>query len=369
MGLILPQMVNIRISNSTHKYYESKGYGNGRALKQGEVICVNVLDLPVGSIAMVKCKCDVCGKIFEKWYRTVAETKNKLLICGDRYCINRKTEDTCIKQYNVKSTNKLKEVQDKQHETCKKNYGVEHPAQSQIVQSKMKKTCQQKYGGNSPMSSNKVKDKVKATNKERYGVENVFQSEEHKAKIRETCSIKYGVEHAIQSEEIQRKIYDKYKSNGHTYKCSTQQAYLSKLLNGELNIPLVGYWADIILENEKIDLEYDGGAHRANCDFYHKITSEEFDLKERKREEDIYERGYKTIRIISKKDKIPSDEVILNLIDEFKNFDFKVIRINIDEGTIHKDYTEKWNYDFGELRRITKKSLEKFENNDDKSTN
>lgn len=367
MGLILPQKVNVKISNSTHKYYESKGYGNGRALKQGEVICVNVVDLPVGSIAMVKCKCDVCGKIFEKWYRTVVETKDKLLICGDRYCINKKTENTCIKQYNVKSTSQLKEVKDKMKKTNNKKYGGNAPACSEKVREKMKQTTHERFGCEYAMQSEEIKKKVKLTNEERYGVENVFQSEEHKAKIRETCSIKYGVEHAIQSEEIQRKIYDKYKSNGHTYKCSTQQAYLSKLLNGELNIPLVGYWADIILENEKIDLEYDGGAHRANCDFYHKITSEEFDLKERKREEDIYERGYKTIRIISKRDKIPSDEVILNLIDEFKNSDFKVIRINIDEGTIHKDYTEKWNYDFGELRRITKKSLEKFENNNDES--
>ena len=364
MGLILPQTVNVKISNSTHKYYENKGYGDGRTLKQGEVICVDVLDLPVGCIAMVKCKCDVCGKIFEKWYRTVAETKDKLLICGDRYCINKKTEDTCLKQYNTKSTSQLKEVKDKIKKTNNKRYGGNAPACSEKVKNKAKETCQKKYGGNSPMSSNEVKDKIKATNKERYGVENIFQSEEHKAKIEETCLIKYGVKHAIQSEEIQRKIYEKYKSNGHTYKCSTQQAYLSKLLNGELNIPLAGYWADIILENEKIDLEYDGGAHRANCDFYHKITSEEFDLRERKREENIYERGYKTIRIISKKDKLPSDKLILNLIDEFKNLDFKVIRIDIDEGTINKDYNKKWNYDFGELRNITTKSLEKFGNND-----
>lgn len=367
MGLILPQTVDVKISNSTHKYYESKGYGNGRALKQGEVICVNVLDLPVGSIAMVKCKCDVCGKIFEKWYRTVAATKDKLLICGDRYCINKKTENTCIKQYNVKSTSQLKEVKDKMKKTNNKKYGGNAPACSEKVREKMKQTTFEHLGCEYASQSEEVQEKIKLTNKERYGVEYACQSEECKAKVKQTCSIKYGVECSLQSEEAQRKIYEKYKSNGHTYKCSTQQAYLSKLLNGELNIPLVGYWADIILENEKIDLEYDGGAHRANCDFYHKITSEEFDLKERKREENIYQRGYKTIRIISKKDKIPSDEVILNLIDEFKNSDFKVIRINIDESTIYKDYTEKWNYNFGKLRNITRKDLEKFENNSDTS--
>lgn len=366
MGLVLPQTVNVKISNSTHKYYESKSYGDGRALKQGEVICVDVLDLPAGSIAMVKCKCDVCGKIFEKWYRTVAETKDKLLICGDRYCINKKTEDTCLKQYNVTSTNKLKEVQDKQYETCTKNYGVKRPAQSQIVQNKMKKTTLEHFGREYASQSEEVKEKIKSTNKERYGVECVLQSEKIKEKIRSTNKERYGVENPAKSEKVQKKIRDAWKLNGEIGPCSRQQLYLSKLLNGELNIPLIGYWADIILENEKIDLEYDGGAHRSICDFYHKMTSEEFDLRERKREENIYERGYKTIRIISKRDKLPSDEAILNLINEFKNSDFKVIRIDIDKGTISKDYTEKWNYDFGELRKITQKDLEKFENNDDK---
>ena len=66
------------------------------------------------------------------------------------------------------------------------------------------------------------------------------------------------------------------------------------------------------------------------------------------------------IRFIATKDRIPSDEVILNLIEEFKNSDFKVIRIDFEEGTIEKDYEEKTIHDFGKLRRITQKDLEKF---------
>ena len=67
------------------------------------------------------------------------------------------------------------------------------------------------------------------------------------------------------------------------------------------------------------------------------------------------------IRFIATKDRIPSDEVILNLIEEFKNSDFKVIRMNIEESTIEKDNEEKMIYDFGELRKITQKDLEQFE--------
>ena len=37
-----------------------------------------------------------------------------------------------------------------------------------------------------------------------------------------------------------------------------------------------------------------------------------------------------------------------------------MIRIDIDEGTIDKDYNEKWNCKFGELRKIKDKDLDKF---------
>lgn len=58
---------------------------------------------------------------------------------------------------------------------------------------------------------------------------------------------------------------------------------------------------------------------------------------------------------------MPSNETILNLIEEFKNSDFQVVRIDINEGIIDRNYKEKWYCNFGELRRITKKDLELFE--------
>lgn len=74
---------------------------------------------------------------------------------------------------------------------------------------------------------------------------------------------------------------------------------------------------------------------------------------------------YKIIRIISKRDNLPSDEVILNLIEGFKNSDFKVIRVNFEEGTIERNYSEKWYCNFGKLRKIKKEDLEPFEKQED----
>lgn len=155
--------------------------------------------------------------------------------------------------------------------------------------------------------------------------------------------------------------------NGHDGPCSRQQKYLANLVNGKINAVISGYWADIVLENEKIDLEYDGGGHNLNV-IRKQCTQEEFDVEEKIREESIYKKGYKIIRIISKRDNLPSDEIILNLIEGFKNSDFKVVRIDIDEGTVDRDYSEKWYCNFGELRRITKKDLEPFEKQEEKNT-
>ena len=360
MGLVLPQIVKVRVNKKMRKYYREKGY---EFEKYGDFIEIDVFDLPKGSNEMVKIICDVCGKEAKICYRVFIENRKKgiLVSCGSDSCKHKKREDTCTKRYGVKNV-----------------------AQSQEVQNKMKDTNLERYGCENAMQNKEIQNKVKATNLERHGVEHVMQNEEIKNKAKETMLKNHGVEHALQNKEILNKFYltnlerygsksylssddfknktrDTWSFNGHEGPCSRQQKYIANLVNGKINEVVAGYWADIILENEKINLEYDGGGHRANCDFYHKITSKEFDLKEKIREEKIYEKGYKTIRIISKKDKLPSDEVILNLIEGFKNSDFKVIRINFEEGTIDRDYEERWYCNFGELRKITQKDLEQFE--------
>ena len=384
MGLILPQTVKVKIGSINYKYYKEKGY---EFKKCGDIIEVNVLDLQRRSTTMVKCTCDFCGKITETWYGKVVVNKenNTLIACDNKDCMRKKKEDTNLKRYGVKNPSQAQEIKNKKVETCKKNFGCEYPAQSKIVQDKLKKAFQNHFGCNNPMQDIAIRNKAKATNIERYGVENVAQSKiiqdrmkatckerygvEHaiqnksiQDRIKATCKERYGVENAMQNEEIKNKTLDSFYFNG-TGPCSKTQKYIHFLIGGALNKRVCNSLVDICFEEEKIAIEYDGAGHFlgeliVNED---KSISEEAILREKNREDSIVNKGYKVIRFIATKDRIPSDEIILNLVNEFKNLNFKVIRIDFEEGTIEKDYNEKIIYDFGILRRITKKKLKEIE--------
>ena len=321
----------------------------------------------------------------------------------------KKIKETCIKKYGVDHYSKAQEIKDKRKKTCQLHYGVnnpnqsqeiknkkiityrehfgvDHPSKSTEVRNKLAKTLKEKYGKDIVNISQvkEIQDKIKATNLERYGCEYSFQSEEVKKKIKETnnekygCNCvfqskevkdkikqtifkKYGVEYPLQSEEIKNKVLDSFQFNG-TGPSSRAQRYINYILNGILNKHIYGSLADIYIEKENIIIEYDGGGHFLNDKMNGNISpTKESLLREKEREDKIINNGYRMIRFIATKDRIPSDEVILNLIEEFKNSNFKVIRIDFEKGIIEKDYEKKSYRNFGELRKITKEDLEQFE--------
>ena len=385
MGLILPQTIKIKIGSLNYQYYKEKGY---TFKKRGDFIEVNVLDLPKSSRAMVKVICDVCGKEREMWYRTVVEynEEDKLITCGDKICRYKKVEDTCKKRYNVKNVFQLQETKDKIVETNRKNhgvdwytqteeykdkskktcqlhYGVDNPAQAQEVKDAMKDTCRSRYGCDYAVQSDEVQNKIKSTNNKIYGGDSPFSSEEIRKKSQQTWKENYGegIINPGQVEEIKNKILDSFQFN-HTGPSSRAQRYINYILNGDLNKHICGLLVDIYMEKENIIIEHDGSGHflrdKINKE---KGPTKESLLYEKEREDKIINNGYRMIRFIAAKDRIPSDEVILNLIEGFKNSDFKVIRINFEEGIIDRDYEEKWYCNFGKLRNITKEDLEQFE--------
>ena len=139
------------------------------------------------------------------------------------------------------------------------------------------------------------------------------------------------------------------------------------MLNGILNKSICGSLADIYMEKENIIIEHDGSGHFLGDRINGNLSpTKESLLYEKNREDKIINKGYRMIRFIAIKDRIPSDETIISLIEEFKNSDFKVIRIDFEEGTIERDYKEKWCYNFGKLRNITQKDLEPFEKQEEK---
>lgn len=392
MSLILPQTIEIKIGSSNYQYYKEKGY---EFKKRGDFIKVNVLDLPKGSKHMVKVTCDICGKKREMWYKTVVECdkENKLITCGDKICRYKKAEDTCMKKYGVKNvfqtqetkdkiveTNRqnhgvdyytqCKEYKDKTKQTCQAKYGVDNPAQAQEVKNAMKATCRKKYNCDYALQSDEVKNKRKATNQKIYGGDSPFSSEETRKKSQQTWKEHYGKDiiNPGQVPEVKDKIFDSFQFNG-TGPSSRAQRYICHILNGILNKRMYGSLVDIYLEKENIVIEHDGGGHflrdKMNKE---KGPTKESLLYEKQREDRIINNGYRMIRFIAAKDRIPSDEVILNLVNEFKNLNFKVIRINFEEGTIEKDYNQKMIYNFGKLRKITKKDLKPFEKQEEKNT-
>lgn len=414
MGLVLPQTVKVRIHAKNREHYRNKGY---KFKKCNEIIEVNVLDLVDGSHELVQCECDYCGAAIKIEYRKYIESKNnnKLLCCNNGACRGKKSKDTCMKKYNVTNVSQLQEIKDKKVETCRKHFGVDCSFQSDEVQDKriktlkekygkdiinvsqvkeiqdkIKVTSQERYGVDNPAQSNIVQDKIKATNQERYGCTCSFQSEEVKKKSKETMMKNHGVEHALQNKEIynrmkatckekygnenylasndfKNKTRDTWSFNGHDGPCSRQQKYIANLINGKINVVISGYWTDIFMEKENIVIEYDGGGHflKDKMNGYVLPTKESL-LHEKQREDKIINDKHRMIRFIATKDRIPSDETIINLIEGFKNSDFKVIRIDFEESTIDRDYKEKWHCNFGKLRRITKKDLEPFEKQEEK---
>ena len=324
--------------------------------------------------------------------------------------IKNKKIETYRKHYGVDNPSKAQEIKNKKIETYREHYGVNNPFGSKEIQNKVKKTWQEKYGENitnpmqvesikekfkqtmqekygenitNPLQVESIKNKVKATNLERYGYEYSFQSKEIQKKIKVTMMKRYGTENPMQNEEIQNKVkatnlerhgaenpmqneeiknkaLDSFQFN-HTGPSSRAQRYINHILNGTLNKHICGSLVDIYMEKENIIIEYDGSGHFLNDKMNGNIfPTKESLLCEKQREDKIINNGYRMIRFIADKDRIPSDEVILNLIEGFKNSDFKVIRINFEEGTIDRDYEEKWYCNFGELRKITKEDLEQF---------
>ena len=265
---------------------------------------------------------------------------------------------------DIVNVSQVKEIQDKKKKTWKENHGedVTSPFQLESVKEKIKAICREHLGVDNPFQSNEIQNKIKNTNLGRYGAENPFGSKEIQDKIKQTMLNNYGVEHALQNRELLNKALDSFQFNG-TGPCSRAQKYIHFLIGGVLNKRVCNSLVDICFEEEKIAIEYDGSGHFLGELIVNKdrSISKEAILREKNREDSIVNKGYKVIRFIATKDRIPSDEVILNLVEGFKNSDFKVIRINFEEGTIDRDYKEKWYCNFGKLRRITKEDLEQFE--------
>lgn len=377
--MILDKTVKIRTTGKSIKYYRDLGYD----CEYGTEIEVKIEHLLKNSGAIIRVACDYCG---EEIYNVKYSTYNRVVENTGSYvcenCAPLKRENTLLERYGVKNACYLEDIENKKKQTNLKKYGVEfafqseevkekirntnikkygtsNPAQNEEIKNKIEITNLEKYGCKNPMGSQIVQEKLKQTLLDKYGVENPMQNKLIREKAFNTCLEKYGVRNPSQSPQARQNISNTFYKNG-TQAVSSQQSYLHELYGGELNYPVKYYNIDICLNDKKVAIEYDGGGHMLSVTTG-KISLEEYNIKTLIRDKIIKQAGYKQIRIISSKDYLPSDEILLQMLDQAKEYfnttNHTWIEYDIDTSTMrnaeHKDGVY---YEYGKLRKIKKVS-------------
>lgn len=395
--IVEPQTVSLRVNKNNQGYYICKGYN----FDNGNTILINVMDLIEGSSAKVECICDYCGQRMIKPYNKIIRGRKvvKRDCCNNTDCLNRKKEEICVLKYGVSHVSQLESTIKQRKETCLLKYGYEHATQSEFVKNKTRATNMDKYGVPYVMQSQEmidrsketsikkygvdhhtkadsVKEKHKQTMLKKYGVTNYAKTKEYKEKMISKCLSRYGVKYFPQVEELKRKAREtnlkklgveypmqsidvRKKSKNSFYKnkngvCSKQQYYISQIIGGEVNFPVEDFSLDIAFPEKKIYVEYDGGGHDL-CVKLGSMTEKEFKTKEIKRFLYLRSRGWKLIKIVSKKDYLPSETKIKQLIELsisfFKNSKRTWITFDIDQETLMFK-NNAFHYEYGELQKL-----------------
>ena len=377
MGIITKE-VGITPVGKVIKYYKDKGYD----VKYKQYLMVKVEDLPKESRANIEVVCDLCT--INKWTTTYSSYNKSIentgsCVCKDCIPIKRsktiyekygdynagkidkfkeKMQRTNLERYGVVNYSQTKEFINKKEQTMLKKYGVKNSSQLPDYKDKYHQSCIEKYGED---YKKHFTEKAFNTFYNRTGYKNPSQSPEIREKVKQTCISRFGCEYSLQSPEVREKITKTLYANS-SQKISKQQCYINNLYQGILNFPVKHYNVDIYLPNDNLTIEYDGGFHRGNV-ITERMTKEEFDKKEIIRNNIIKREGYKQMRIVSKNDKLPSDQVLLQMLQYTRIYFSKYpnhswIEFNILSSTVfNAEYKDGLSYSFGALRTIKDSDL------------
>lgn len=400
---ILTKEVEIKLWGNNIKYYHSLGY-NG---KHGDIIVVKTEDLPDGSNVEIQYLCDYCKEeVVNIRYADYTRRTKEVNKISCRNCFTNKMEETTLLRYGassyakteeckekmkiatelkygVKHYSQTKEYKDRWHKTCKERYGedyrqqfitkafetfrektgYDYPSQSPEVKEKITQSYIEHYGVSNPQLSLEVRERTAKTNLERYGYMFPSQSPEVKDRAFQSNLDKYGCKSTLQLPEVRKKAVQTLYKNS-SQKASKQQRYICDLYNGVLNFPIKYYNVDICLPDDNLVVEYDGGGHSLSV-IMGRETVEEHAHKEIVRYNVIKIEGYKQMRIISSKDIIPCDKILLQMLFEAKQYfseypNHSWIEYDIDKSIVRNaEYKDGVKYNYGELKRIKDLDLSK----------
>lgn len=367
--MIIDEYVEIRINAISKKHYSELGYkiptqinrkGN-ETLDNKTPIKVKITDLTNGSHATINVKCDFCGEekqVVYKNYYNQSISKNEPYACEK--CAYDKSKMNFLRDFGVENNMQLKSFREKSKKTLMNNYGVESPLQSKEIYNKLKETSIERFGVDCSLKSKEVREKIKKTNLSKYGFEYPTQSSEIREKIVNVCLEKYGVKHIKQYDLFKLKASNTMYENG-SCPTSNQQNYLCLLYEGILNYNCSCYNLDIFLPDECIDIEYDGSGHNLSMRLGD-TSKKDFLIKEIIRSKIIKSNGIKIMRIVSKTDKLPSDIILLHMLEMSKKYltttNHTWIEWYVDDN-IYKN-AENLNgsfFDYGKIRKIKKSDI------------
>lgn len=372
--MILTKEVEVKLAPSNIEYYKNLGYqipmrksktkGKDYVYDIGSTIIVKLEDLPKGSESKIDILCDYCQetvfsmKYYVYWYRIENIQK-----CACKKCKGLKMKEMNMLKHGIPWVTHTEEAEVRRKNTMIKKYGTLNFWEIPEMKQKYIDTCMEKYNAPYYTQTEDFKRRIVESSREKYGTDYPIQNAEVKEKLRSVVNEKYGVDNVMLNKEIYEKTRMTMYQNG-TCQISRQQKYLHNLYGGELNYPFKMYNLDIFLPDEKINIEYDGSGHRLSCEFG-TLTQEEFDRKEIIRNYTVENAGIRVIRIISLNDLLPSDETLLQMLNESRNYfettSHNWVTFDINNSlmlnAINKNIGGNF-YDYGnKLRRIKESDL------------
>lgn len=353
--MILTKEIETRWHYSNREYYESildkKGRQKYPFTKSGDIFLVDFDDVLKGSSAVILVECDYCGKEEDKIYRNWRLHFDKSPVKKDACieCRGKKTKESNLITYGVTNVMRIDEVKEKMEITNLRLYGVKNAGGSEQAQEKGRQTTLERYGYEHYFQTDEFKTSYINTMQEKYGVDNSFQAEEVKEKSKQTMLENWGVEHNMQNPEIRARAVQTMYERSST-PTSKPQIYLHQVYGGELNHPFERYNLDIAFPDEKIVIEYDGGAHDLKV-VLGGISEEDFNRRGIIRGTYLKLGGWKLITIKSKSDGLPEEDVLVQLLSDAKKIFSEGrswVDYCIDSKTV--EYRDvKASYDFKEI--------------------
>ena len=213
--MIITNKIEIKTTNKNITYYKELGYN----IKSGDIIIINVNDLPKTSKLKIDVSCDRCEEKYEiSYFSYLRNIKNdNIYYC--KKCSGIRCKETNINKYGVEHPLKLDEFKNKIKKTNLEKYGFEYSMQNSDIKNKVRITTNERYGVYEYMSTNEFKEKSKITLIDKYGVDSPLKNDTIKKKVENTCIERYNSKSPLGSRLIIDKISNtkKEKYNNKNY--------------------------------------------------------------------------------------------------------------------------------------------------------